>query len=77
MNNQRKGLSALMITLSMTLVLSACGGGNNAASDNNTAANTPAEGSAVKLKVYAQHFDDDTKGPFDYAVAELKKKCRR
>ncbi len=73
MNNQRKGLSALMITLSMSLVLSACGGGNNAASNDSTAANTPAEGGTVKLKVYAQHFDDDTKGPFDYAVAELKK----
>lgn len=68
---QHKRLSALMITLSMTLLLSACGG--NTASDNTPAADTAAEGGTVKIKVYAQHFDDDTKGPFDYAVEELKK----
>lgn len=61
-----------MITLSMALLLSACGGGNTA-SDNTPAADTAAEGGTVKIKVYAQHFDDDTKGPFDYAVEELKK----
>ncbi|AIQ31222.1 MULTISPECIES: ABC transporter substrate-binding protein [Paenibacillus] len=72
MKVQHKRLSALMITLSMALLLSACGGGNTA-SDNTPAADTAAEGGTVKIKVYAQHFDDDTKGPFDYAVEELKK----
>jgi raffinose/stachyose/melibiose transport system substrate-binding protein len=72
MKVQHKRLSTLMITLSMALLLSACGGGNTA-SDNTPAADTAAEGGTVKIKVYAQHFDDDTKGPFDYAVEELKK----
>ncbi|WP_222708685.1 hypothetical protein [Paenibacillus sp. N3.4] len=27
----------------------------------------------VKLRIYAQYADDDTKTPYDYAVAELKK----
>lgn len=56
----------------MALLLSACGGGKTA-SDNTPAADTATEGGTVKIKVYAQHFDDDTKGPFDYAVEELKK----
>ncbi|WNS44127.1 extracellular solute-binding protein [Paenibacillus sp. MMS20-IR301] len=72
MKAQHKRLSALMITLSMTLLLSACGGGNAATNDSAEPAAAP-EGGAVKLKVYAQHFDEDTKGPFDYAVEELKK----
>lgn len=72
MKVRHKRLNALMITLSMALLLSACGGGNTA-SDNTPAADTATEGGTVKIKVYAQHFDDDTKGPFDYAVEELKK----
>ncbi|MBW7456956.1 extracellular solute-binding protein, partial [Paenibacillus sepulcri] len=33
----------------------------------------PAADEPVKLRIYAAYFDDDTKKPYDYAVAELKK----
>ncbi|WP_438348869.1 ABC transporter substrate-binding protein [Paenibacillus sp. FA6] len=62
---------ATLVTLSMfSLLLAACSGSNSnnntASSSNNTAA------AKTTLKVYAQHFDDDTSKPFDYAVNELK-----
>jgi len=76
----------LLMTAVLVTVLAACGGGNNktnepaandAAGSNNAAANEggaseePAE--KVKLRIYAQYSDDDTKGYYDYAVAELAK----
>lgn len=74
MNKNRKRLQALALTLTMSLALAACGGGgNNEASGTKATEQAGAADGAVKLKVYAQHFDADTKGPFDYAVAELKK----
>ncbi|KWX89135.1 sugar ABC transporter substrate-binding protein [Paenibacillus riograndensis] len=73
MKIEHKRLSALMIAFSMVLALSACGGGNAASDDKNQDPAAAADSGKVKLKVYAQHFDEDTKGPFDYAVEELKK----
>lgn len=61
-------LGAVVIALSTALLVSACG--SQAANDTTQAA---AEGGKIQIKVYAQHFDEDTKGPFDYAVEELKK----
>ncbi|MFF2015625.1 ABC transporter substrate-binding protein [Paenibacillus sp. NPDC058177] len=64
--------------LALTLVasLTACGGGSSSNKPTNTGTSGGSEAGAnekVKLKVYAQHFDDDTAKPFDYAVEELKK----
>lgn len=80
-----KKMATALASLSLVFV-SACGSaGNNADSaDNGTkAANngsaavaeeaTAAPEKAVKLRIYAQYSDDDTKLPYDYAVAELKK----
>lgn len=38
-----------------------------------TAAPVKADAKPVKLRIYAQYADEDTKTPYDYAVAELKK----
>jgi raffinose/stachyose/melibiose transport system substrate-binding protein len=72
----------------MAVSLTACGSSNkNAASPSAsaaapaaatsepvaTAAPTAAPAEVVKLRIAAQHFDDDTSKPYDYAVAELKK----
>ncbi|MGM0884896.1 MAG: ABC transporter substrate-binding protein [Bacillota bacterium] len=69
--------------MSLCLVfVAACGSaGNNAANEGNKetvkeAANEETkteEAKPVKLRIYAQYADDDTKLPYDYAVAELKK----
>ncbi|SEC02598.1 extracellular solute-binding protein [Paenibacillus sp. GP183] len=68
--------AALLFTFSLT----ACGNGTQT-SDGGTKAPANTGGTAspavkdlpIKLKIYAQYFDDDTKKPYDYAVAELKK----
>lgn len=44
-----------------------------AAPEASAAASTVAAAEPVTLKIYAQYADDDTKIPYDYAVAELKK----
>ncbi|MCL6601599.1 MAG: extracellular solute-binding protein [Paenibacillus sp.] len=76
-----KMAAAAAVSLSLVFV-SACGSNNNAASEanNTTATNTEVKEEAtaapqenVKLRIYAQYSDDDTKLPYDYAVAELKK----
>ncbi|RCW49083.1 ABC transporter substrate-binding protein [Paenibacillus prosopidis] len=69
--------------MSLCLVfVAACGSaGNNVANEGNKetvkeAANEETkteEAKPVKLRIYAQYADDDTKLPYDYAVAELKK----
>src|SRR5690606_9438650 len=46
-------------------------GGDSSQGSTGSSGNSGEE--KVKLKVYAQHFDDDTSKPFDYAVEELKK----
>ncbi|MEK3789376.1 ABC transporter substrate-binding protein [Paenibacillus sp. FSL K6-1230] len=63
-----KRLKAVLLTLTMSLVLAACGGTESSSSE---ASNSSGDGT-IKLKVYAQHFDDDTSKPFDYAVEKLK-----
>jgi raffinose/stachyose/melibiose transport system substrate-binding protein len=79
---------ALTIASAMlfTFTLAACGNGNNTSDAGSTAPASSASASSssaspsasptaqpVQLKIYAQYFDDDTKKPYDYAVAELKK----
>lgn len=75
--------------MSLCLIfVAACGSaGNNEAADNKaasegnkeTATNAAQEetktedAKPVKLRIYSQYADDDTKLPYDYAVAELKK----
>lgn len=70
--NYRKALSLLTATV-LALSLAGCGGGGSdqAPKSGNTGASGGEE--KIQLKVYAQHFDEDTAKPFDYAVAELKK----
>jgi raffinose/stachyose/melibiose transport system substrate-binding protein len=72
----------LALIFSIILVLSACGKGTKdaavttSAPDTATAAPAATEKPAekpVKLRIYAQYADEDTKTPYDYAVAELKK----
>lgn len=80
-----KRVATSLAALSL-LFVSACGSTNNNTSntkDTENVANTgsttvteeatPAPEKAVKLRIYAQYSDDDTKLPYDYAVAELKK----
>ncbi|MBA9087105.1 raffinose/stachyose/melibiose transport system substrate-binding protein [Fontibacillus solani] len=76
----KKRIWASALALLLAVSLSACGGGNTPATGNNAGttgeANSGTSGNAgekVKLRVYAQHFDDDTSKPFDYAVQELAK----
>lgn len=44
-----------------------------ATTTDTTATDTAAPAEKVKLRIYAQYSDDDTKIPYDYAVAELAK----
>jgi raffinose/stachyose/melibiose transport system substrate-binding protein len=82
-----KKMAIFIMSLCLVFV-AACGSeGNNEAANNKatdegnkeTATNAaPEETKAeeakpVKLRIYAQYADDDTKLPYDYAVAELKK----
>ncbi|MFC4779313.1 ABC transporter substrate-binding protein [Paenibacillus sp. GCM10023252] len=63
-----------MLSLIMVFTLAACGGSNNGNNTDN--ANTGGEAAGdkkTKLRVYAQYSDEDTKGYYDYAVAELAK----
>ncbi|MNB79051.1 maltose ABC transporter periplasmic protein [compost metagenome] len=74
----KKRVFASVFAVLLAVSLSACGGGN-LSNSNAEATGKGSEGTGgnanekVKLKVYAQHFDDDTSKPFDYAVAELAK----
>ncbi|MFC0211507.1 ABC transporter substrate-binding protein [Paenibacillus chartarius] len=76
--NLLKGFTAA-VSVVTAVALAGCG-----AASNTTTGSTPAPaagtdtkaadaGKPVKLKIYAQYADADTKGPYDYAVAELKK----
>lgn len=73
-----------MALMSLCLIfVAACGSsGNNTVNEGKKetvkeeATKSPAkteEPKSVKLRIYAQYADDDTKLPYDYAVAELKK----
>ncbi|THF75047.1 ABC transporter substrate-binding protein [Cohnella fermenti] len=83
-----KQTAALLSVALLGLSTAACGSNNNSesqpsASGASPSASEPASESAsasasasaepVKLRIYAQYADDDTKLPYDYAVAELKK----
>jgi raffinose/stachyose/melibiose transport system substrate-binding protein len=77
-----KKIATALASLSLVFV-SACGSNGNNANTADNGANTgsaavteeaaAAPEKAVKLRIYAQYSDDDTKLPYDYAVAELKK----
>lgn len=58
---------AITLTAVMSLSLAACGKSSN----NDSASNT--KDGKTKLKIYVDYADEDTKVPYDYAVAELKK----
>ncbi|RKP47304.1 extracellular solute-binding protein [Cohnella endophytica] len=78
---------SLLLALSLTLGLAACGSNNDksnessASPSSSASATTPASESAqasestepVKLRIYAQYAGEDSELPYDYAVAELKK----
>ncbi|WP_164775422.1 ABC transporter substrate-binding protein [Paenibacillus glycanilyticus] len=71
-----------LIAATMVMSLAACGSNNKDSSAANSGEKATegtsdnGKGSSaepVKLRIYAQYSDEDTKGPYDYAVAELKK----
>ncbi|HTG69681.1 MAG TPA: extracellular solute-binding protein [Candidatus Udaeobacter sp.] len=64
---------SILLALILTMSLAACGSsGSNGEKPNETKGDEAAN-QTVKLRIYARYFDDDTKKPYDYAVAELKK----
>ncbi|AWB43467.1 sugar ABC transporter substrate-binding protein [Paenibacillus sp. CAA11] len=72
MKMNRNRFSAILLTLTLSIGLTACGSNNSASSGSGNSEGN-AGNSTIKLKVYAQHFDEDTSKPFDYAVEQLKK----
>jgi raffinose/stachyose/melibiose transport system substrate-binding protein len=78
-----KKIGVTLVSSMMVLSLAACGTTSGSTKDTAapaaTAASTvkadPTKEAAkpVKLRIYAQYADEDTKTPYDYAVAELKK----
>lgn len=80
MKRTRKSLTIVIVaTLLLAILLSACAKNNeNATSSATSSPSSSAIGDTTKpetiqLKIYAKYFDNDTKKPYDYAVAELKK----
>ncbi|MEK3739275.1 MULTISPECIES: extracellular solute-binding protein [Paenibacillus] len=76
MSNKLFRTLGVATVLSLAFSLTACGGnnagngGSTSEGSNTTAGNTDKK---IQIKIYAQHFDEDTSKPFDYAVEELKK----
>ncbi|QGQ99017.1 extracellular solute-binding protein [Paenibacillus psychroresistens] len=82
-----KKILIVVLCFSIMIVLAACAGVKDAVdtaapSSDAAASVAPAATAAptdkpadkpVKLRIYAQYADEDTKTPYDYAVAELKK----
>ncbi|WP_123041538.1 ABC transporter substrate-binding protein [Cohnella candidum] len=84
----KKSATVLLIAL-LAFTAAACGSGSNKEEGNaaspaasattgatESASASPSASAAdekVKLRIYAQYADEDTKLPYDYAVAELKK----
>ncbi len=64
---------SILLVLVLAMSLAACGSASNATKPNETKDSEAAADQTVKLRIYARYFDDDTKKPYDYAVAELKK----
>ncbi|MFC4301840.1 ABC transporter substrate-binding protein [Cohnella boryungensis] len=69
MKKMKKGLS-IGLVLSLAFALAACGGKSD--TQSGSSASSSQEGK-TKLRIYAQYSDEDTKGYYDYAVAELAK----
>ncbi len=76
--------TGIAMVLFMVFTMAACGG-SGTAPESTTAAATVTESSQaaettaapadepVTLRIYAQYSDDDTKTPYDYAIAAMKK----
>jgi raffinose/stachyose/melibiose transport system substrate-binding protein len=76
-----KKMAVTLVSLLAATSLAACGSTETpkettsapAATVAATTAPAKADAKPVKLRIYAQYADEDTKTPYDYAVAELKK----
>ncbi|RTE04256.1 ABC transporter substrate-binding protein [Paenibacillus whitsoniae] len=75
-------MAVLLTSVLVSSSLAACGSTDTAKEASSPAAQTAAPTAAaakkedakpIKLRIYAQYADEDTKTPYDYAVAELKK----
>jgi raffinose/stachyose/melibiose transport system substrate-binding protein len=73
----KKIITLLLVMVMMMSVFVGCESNNNANNVNNDASATEEtmddKDEKVTLRIYAQYSDDDTKIPYDYAVAELAK----
>lgn len=74
--NVKKSL-LLLLTFIVAFSITACGASTadkkDEANKEKTTSNTGNSDEKVKLRIYSQYADEDTKTPYDYAVAELKK----
>jgi raffinose/stachyose/melibiose transport system substrate-binding protein len=68
----KKGLMGVL-SLILVFTLAACGSDNGNSSNGANASNGGEGEKKTKLRIYAQYSDEDTKGYYDYAVAELAK----
>lgn len=70
-----KKLLALLLILALSISMFAGCSSNNDDNNSNNNAGTKAESKdeQITLRIYAQYSDDDTKVPYDCAVAELAK----
>lgn len=66
-----KKILTLFLVLALTLTMFAGCAKNEESTNEQTT--SEAKDEQVTLRIYAQYSDDDTKVPYDYAVAELKK----
>jgi raffinose/stachyose/melibiose transport system substrate-binding protein len=74
-------MKKMALTLASMLVVSSLAACSSSTTPKDAGTSAPAPSSStaaadakpVKLRIYAQYADDDTKTPYDYAVAELKK----
>lgn len=75
---KKKWAYALLSLCFVFVTACSSSGGNNANTGNketgsDTTNSVAKSEETIKLRIYAQYSDDDTKTPYDYAVAELKK----
>lgn len=70
-----KKILALLLILALSISMFAGCASNNDDNNSNNNEGTKAESKdeQITLRIYAQYSDDDTKVPYDYAVAELAK----
>lgn len=70
----RKRLLGMLSLILVFTLAAACGNSNNGGNaPANQGGEKPAAEEKTKLRIYAQYSDEDTKGYYDYAVAELAK----